>query len=420
MTNIWFVRHAEPNYGNHDDASRELTEKGQGDTALVTAFLQDKGISAVYSSPYKRAVDTVKPFADAAGLPVFIDPDFRERRVDSIWIDDFDSFCRQQWLDFDYCLSDGEPLHAVQTRNINALCRLLAKHSGQSIVVGSHGTALSTIIRYFDPGFGYEDFKAIQKLMPWVVRFTFSGTECISITEYDIFTGQANCRRPKKKGNDSMIKAVIFDMDGTIADTLASIAGFGNAALAAHGFPTLEVELYRQLVGNGADVLMRRMLAATGKEHDEDTVKALRKTYDALYEADPTKLVTPYPGILEMLHTVRAAGIKTAILSNKPDNMTCYIANALFHGLFDIVHGQRADFPKKPDPTAVLSICDELGVTPADCLYVGDSGVDMQTGNNAGIESVGVTWGFRGVDELRENGAHHIADTAAELLSVIM
>ncbi|MBO5253597.1 MAG: HAD family hydrolase [Clostridia bacterium] len=217
-----------------------------------------------------------------------------------------------------------------------------------------------------------------------------------------------------------MVKAVIFDMDGTVADTLRSIAGFGNAALAAHGFPTLETELYRQLVGNGADVLIRRMLRSTGLPHTEETVQAVRKTYDALYEADPTKLVTPYPGIIEMLKTVRAAGIKTAILSNKPDNMTCFIADALFPGLFDIVHGQRSGIPKKPDPTAVRMLCDELGVTPDECLYVGDSGVDMQTGHNSGIVSVGVTWGFRGADELRENGADHLVDTAEALLGLIM
>lgn len=217
-----------------------------------------------------------------------------------------------------------------------------------------------------------------------------------------------------------MIKAVIFDMDGTVADTLRSIAGFGNAALAAHGFPALETELYRQLVGNGADVLIRRMLLSTGLPHTEETVQAVRKTYDALYEADPTKLVTPYPGIPDMLKTLRAAGIRTAILSNKPDNMTCFIADALFPGLFDIVHGQRSGIPTKPDPTAVRMLCDELGVTPDECLYVGDSGVDMQTGHNGGIVSVGVTWGFRGADELRENGADHLIDTAEALLSLIM
>lgn len=217
-----------------------------------------------------------------------------------------------------------------------------------------------------------------------------------------------------------MIKAVIFDMDGTVADTLTSIAGFGNAALTTHGFPALDKELYRQLVGNGADVLIRRMLASTGMPHDESTVSAVRSTYDALYEANPTKLVTPYPGIIDMLKDIRTAGIKTAILSNKPDNMTCYIAEALFPDLFDIVHGQREGIPKKPDPTSARMLCEELGVTPADCLYVGDSGVDMQTGHNAGIVSVGVTWGFRGKDELKENGADHLADTAEELRSIIL
>lgn len=216
------------------------------------------------------------------------------------------------------------------------------------------------------------------------------------------------------------VKAVIFDMDGTVANTLASIADFANAALVAHGYPALDVELYRQLVGNGADVLMHRMLASTGMEYTEETVKAVRATYDTCYESDPTKLVTPYPGILELLRTIRENNIKTAVLSNKPDNMTCFIADALFSGLFDIVHGQRAGIPKKPDPSAVLMLCEELGVTPADCLYVGDSGVDMQTGKNAGIVTAGVTWGFRSVEELKENGAVHLADNTEELLSLIV
>ena len=213
------------------------------------------------------------------------------------------------------------------------------------------------------------------------------------------------------------VKAVIFDMDGTVADTLASIAGFGNAALKAHGYPEIETERYRQLVGNGADVLMRRMLetAKAGQPYSEDEVQALRATYDALYESDPTRLVAPYPGIPALLRAVREAGVKTAVLSNKPDNMTCFIADALFPGLFDIVHGQRTGVPKKPDPAAVFEICDALGVQPAQCLYVGDSGVDMQTGANAGVPTAGVTWGFRGAAELRQNGADHLVDSAEAL-----
>ena len=164
----------------------------------------------------------------------------------------------------------------------------------------------------------------------------------------------------------------------------------------------------------------RRLLAAAGAPGDEATVKSLRKTYDELYESDPTRLVEPYPGSLEQLRKVRKAGVKTAVRSNKPDNMTCFIADALFTGLFDVVHGQRAGIPKKPDPTAVRLLCGELGVTPGDCRYVGDSGVDMQTGANAGIVTAGVTWGFRGADELKENGAVHLADDAEALLNLIL
>lgn len=197
MTELYFVRHAEPNHSNHDDASRELTEKGLRDRRLATAFLADKNITAVLSSPFKRAVDTVQDFADAAGLSVLTDPDFRERRVDSVWIDDFDGFCKQQWADFDYRLTDGETLHMVQERNLAALRRALHTYSGQAVAVGSHGTALSTLVHYFDPTFGHEDFKSIAKLMPWIVRFTFDGTKCVSITEYDVFTGHVRQRTPK-------------------------------------------------------------------------------------------------------------------------------------------------------------------------------------------------------------------------------
>ena len=217
------------------------------------------------------------------------------------------------------------------------------------------------------------------------------------------------------------VKAGIFDMDGTVADTLASIAGFGNAALKAHGYPEIETERYRRLVGNGADVLMRRMLdAVSAQPYTEADVQALRATYDALYESDPTRLVAPYPGIPALLRDVRDAGVKTAVLSNKPDNMTRFIAGALFPGLFDIVHGQRAGVPKKPDPAAVFEICEALGVRPAECLYVGDSGVDMQTGANTGMPTAGVTWGFRGADELRQNGAVHLADDAGALRRLIL
>ena len=189
MTTIYFVRHAEPNYDNHDDMTRELSEKGLKDRALVTAFLQDKQIDAVLSSPFKRAVDTVREFAELHGLEIEIIEDFRERRIDNCWIEDFKGFCKKQWEDFSYKLSDGESLHEVQARNIAALKAVLKRYEGKKLVVGSHGTALSTIINYYDHSFGHAQFEEIRGLMPWVVQFCFEGEECVAIRKYNVFEG---------------------------------------------------------------------------------------------------------------------------------------------------------------------------------------------------------------------------------------
>ena len=114
MTTIYFVRHAEPNYDNHNDISRELTNKGLKDRRLVTDFLADKQIDVVLSSPYKRAIDTISEFAELKGIDIIIIDEFKERKIDSGWIEDFNSFCKKQWEDFSYKLSDGECLGEVQ------------------------------------------------------------------------------------------------------------------------------------------------------------------------------------------------------------------------------------------------------------------------------------------------------------------
>ncbi len=188
MTHIYFIRHAEPNYNNHDDMSRELTAKGLEDRALVTEFLADRGIDLVFSSPLKRAVDTVKDFADRHDLAVTTVDDFRERKVDSGWIEDFHSFSQKQWEDFSYKLSDGESLKEVQKRNISALKKILKQYPEKTIAIASHGTALSTIINYYEPSFGFEDFERIRTLMPWVVHCSFDGTTCTAIEAYDLFS----------------------------------------------------------------------------------------------------------------------------------------------------------------------------------------------------------------------------------------
>ena len=187
MTTIYFIRHAEPNYANHDDMSRELSAKGLKDRELVTDFLMDKQIDVVLSSPFKRAVDTVRHFAEKKGMDIILVENFKERRVDSVWIEDFNSFSKKQWEDFSYKLSDGECLAEVQSRNISALIEVLEAYKGKNIVVGSHGTALSTIINYYDKTFGYSDFNAIRHLMPWVVEFTFEEDVCVGIRKYNLF-----------------------------------------------------------------------------------------------------------------------------------------------------------------------------------------------------------------------------------------
>ena len=187
MTGVFFVRHAEPNYDNHDDMLRELSPKGLADRSKVTVFLSSKDIDVVLSSPFKRAVDTVKEFADSNGLSIEIVDDFRERRVDSVWIDDFSAFARRQWDDFTYKLSDGECLKEVQDRNIRALNDVLSRYSGKNIVIGSHGTALSTVINYYDPSFGFADFDKIRFVMPWIVEFVFDDKgSCTKINKYQL------------------------------------------------------------------------------------------------------------------------------------------------------------------------------------------------------------------------------------------
>ncbi len=173
MTTVYFVRHAQPNYLNHNDRERELTAKGLADCALVTQYLSDKSIDVVLSSPYKRAVDTVKDFADQFHLEIETVEAFRERKIGEAWIEDFDGFSKRQWVDFTYKRPEGEALCDVQKRNVEALFEVLERHRGKNIVIGSHGTALSTVIHYFNNAYSYEDFVKIKGLCPWVVKFVF-------------------------------------------------------------------------------------------------------------------------------------------------------------------------------------------------------------------------------------------------------
>ena len=190
LTYVYFIRHCQPNNQNRDEPTRELTEKGMRDRALVTAFLADKRVDAVLSSPYKRAVDTVAHYADAHGMEIVTVDGFRERRTGS-WVDDFEAFTRRQWADFDFGRENGETLREVQTRCTAALEDVLERYAGQTVIVGAHGTALCCTVNAYQPSFGVNDFMRILTLTPWVVRFAFFGRACKAIEAYDLFTGTA-------------------------------------------------------------------------------------------------------------------------------------------------------------------------------------------------------------------------------------
>jgi 2,3-bisphosphoglycerate-dependent phosphoglycerate mutase len=190
MTIVYFIRHAQSDNSVRDGRIRPLTEKGMNDRALVTVFLQQKSVDAVFSSPFKRAADTIADFAEKNGFCIETIEDFRERKSDSNMGTnniEFTSFMERQWIDFSYTFSDGECLAEVQDRNIVALNKILTKYKDKCIVIGTHGTALSTIINYYDQTYGFEDFMSMVNILPWVVKMSFDENICIEIEKIDLF-----------------------------------------------------------------------------------------------------------------------------------------------------------------------------------------------------------------------------------------
>ena len=189
MTTVYFIRHAQSDYTVRGPMTRPLTAKGLADRRLVTEYLRDARVDAVLSSPFKRAVDTVSAFAEYRGLEVETIDGFRERRSDSDWDrdSDFAAFLKRQWDDFSYTLSDGERLGEVQARNVAALEGVLSAHEGETVVIGTHGMALSTLINRYDPSYGYGDCMAMLDLMPWAVCMDFTGRDFAGMEKTDLF-----------------------------------------------------------------------------------------------------------------------------------------------------------------------------------------------------------------------------------------
>lgn len=185
ITELYYIRHAEPDFTVHDDLTRPLTEKGRRDSLRLPPLFSDIPLDAAYSSPFARAVETIRPIAEQANLEIQLDSRLRERKVGSGWIEDFTPFAKNQWADFSYKLPEGESLNEVETRNMQILWELLHAHPGKRILVGGHGTALCTILHFFFPSFGYEDFCKIGPVMPLGIRFLFQGKDLLKVEKLD-------------------------------------------------------------------------------------------------------------------------------------------------------------------------------------------------------------------------------------------
>ena len=213
-----------------------------------------------------------------------------------------------------------------------------------------------------------------------------------------------------------LIKAVIFDFDGTLANTLLDISVAANKALESNGFAARETEEYKMFVGNGIPKMLKR---ASGYCEDEEKLKKLEFEFFEYYNVHYCDKTAAYDGIAELLSDVKALGLKTAVVTNKEDKVANIIVNKLFPNVFDMVCGNKEGFLPKPDPTLTLWVMDKLGVKPSECIFLGDSGVDVSTGVNSGAVAVGETWGFRDEEELRKNNAQYIIHTPAELINII-
>ena len=215
-----------------------------------------------------------------------------------------------------------------------------------------------------------------------------------------------------------MKKLVIFDLDGTLLDTIADLAESANYALKQLGYPTHDVETIRTFVGNGINKLLERALPP--HEQTEENVMRMRAHFVPYYDVHNADLSSPYPGIVNLLEDLQAKGIQIAVASNKYQAATVKLVKQYFPNIdFVEILGQREGINVKPDPTIVFDILKKAKVSFEETLYVGDSGVDMQTAINAGIDAVGVTWGFRPRAELESFQPMGLIDKAEDLLEFI-
>lgn len=215
--------------------------------------------------------------------------------------------------------------------------------------------------------------------------------------------------------NTSSYRAAIFDLDGTLLDSLSELGIAANTILEKHGFPTHPLERYNGFVGEGAEILIRRALS----EHypDDETVFACLTEFLTEYHNLCGRHARLYPGIHDLLKALEGLGIALAVLSNKPHHLTLKNIDIFLKDIpFGMILGQREGIPRKPDPQGAIEIADHFNLKPEECLYLGDTAIDMKTAISAGMYPVGVLWGFRDRDELISSGAKTIISHPMDLV----
>lgn len=212
-----------------------------------------------------------------------------------------------------------------------------------------------------------------------------------------------------------MYKAVIFDLDGTLLDTLRDLYNSVNHALRTFGFPERTIDEVRRFIGNGVKKLMER---STPEGTDEETNAKCLDCFRAHYLEHMADNTAPYDGVNELIAKLREKGVRTAVVSNKLHSAVVDLCKDYFEGIEEAI-GVSVEAERKPNPVNVLKVLDLFGITAEECIYVGDSEVDVQTAHNAGVKCIGVTWGFRDEAELKENGADFIAHNADEVFNLI-
>lgn len=215
-----------------------------------------------------------------------------------------------------------------------------------------------------------------------------------------------------------MFNAVFFDLDGTLVNSLFDLANAVNQVLSDYGYPTHEVNAYKYFVGDGIPKMIERALPADNATPEK--IAEVKEKFMAYYSKHYIDYTVPYDGIVQLVTDLKAKGIKLAVVTNKAQIMAEKIVSELFGDLFDCVLGMREGVPAKPDPTGIFMVMDELSVKPNECAFVGDTGMDVAAGVNAGAFPIGVLWGFREKDELIKFGAKAFAANSKELSEIIM